>query len=167
MGIDTYPANEEVRDLVEEIKSGYHTMLSECGVTIGVDFVVRDDDKDLPVIAKDRYPVPAVMRVTPLRYRKRRCPDAVLELDKSWWDTLDADQKAGLVHQELCRIEVALDEDGQPVLDKADRPKLVRRAPNLIVEVFDEVLGQYGEKSPCYGGLLDAQTKLSRVGDTA
>lgn len=140
-------ASDDVFLHIDHMRNEYHHVDLE-NVTIGALFVY-DLESTMPVLKHHGYPAGAVIRITPLRQRAQGIEDAVIEIDRSYWLTLNHAQRAALIDHELHHLERVLDDEtGNPVNDAVDRPKLRTRLHDHEIGFFTAVAERHGENAP-------------------
>lgn len=115
-------ASSDLTSTINRMQIAYHPDLQ--GVTVGALFVF-DEESSAQVLKYQGYPAGAVVRISPLRDRALGIADAVIIVDRAYWQSLSAAQKDALLDHELEHLERATDEEtGKPKRDALGRPKL-------------------------------------------
>lgn len=161
-------ADEDVLDLLQQVKRDHHPRLAEAGVEVGIIMALNPDDD---AIKAGGYPAFAQIKVVSLKDRVSKGYDAELLIDERKWRELTAAQRVALLDHELShvdRVDVPererglFDESAGPVVswktDDRGRPKL--RTVNgdwHCGDAFAEVIRRHGDSAIEYMNLAFAK----------
>jgi hypothetical protein len=124
----------------------FHGDLYSLEVTVGVEFAsLAEDDEGPSAVVVNGYPVPADVRVTPLRQRLHGVPDAVLTVDRRWYRGAGEATQVALFDHHLCRLKLARDAKGAVRSDDLGRPKLEKVLCDWSLCGFEAVLRRHGQ----------------------
>ena len=139
-------ASNDMRDMAESVARNHHSELVDAGVTIGVLACVHGerDDESRPALKLHGYTCAATIQITPVKQRMLGHPDAVIVIDEKTWEGLTEARRRALIDHELTHLVVQFDDDGQPKLDDAGRPKLRMRLHDWELGGFEEVAERHG-----------------------
>jgi putative metallopeptidase len=138
-------ASIDLETAIESMVREYHPDLAQ--VRIAALFMFDDENSD-PVLMHNGYPAGAVVRITTLRERALGMADAVIVVDRAYWQTITHMQHCALIDHELTHLGRKLDSDTQqPIFDALGRPKLQMRRHDHQLGWFDEVAQRHGENS--------------------
>lgn len=130
---------------LKRMQSEFHPDLR--GVNVGALFVF-DEDKDEQVLKHQGYPAAAVVKITALRDRALGIADAIITVDRVYWQTLTAPQKNALIDHELEHLDRVVDpETDKPKRDALGRPKLRMRRHSHQIGFFTDILKRHGENA--------------------
>lgn len=132
-----------MREVLDEVLDEIHERLVDAGVCVYllVAHGARDSEGALrsPAIKHHGVPALGLTRIVPLKQRVAGLGDAEVLIDGDRWEDLDDDERRALLDHELTHIEVLTNDDDEPVLDSAGRPKLRLRPHDHHFGWFDEV----------------------------
>jgi hypothetical protein len=95
----------------------------------------------------------AVCRPTTPAQRAAGLADAILTIDANRWADTSEAGKLGIVEHGLCGIAIVLGKSGHLLLDGSGRPRLRRRAFDLVGIGFRQNLKRHGRRSPEHAAL--------------
>lgn len=113
----------------------------------------RDDNGEPkpPALKVGGLAVPVVARVTSQRDRVAGLADALVIVDGDEWQTWGDDYRRAVLDHGLQSLELVIDPDsdqGAPVLDDCNRPKLRKRRADFAVSGYAAVVSRHGEHAP-------------------
>jgi len=154
-------ADPDVFALVAKTLKDTYPELKELGVTVQCLFAYPPTNPSTgeptgPALRHHGYPAAAVIKVTSHADRVAGLADAVLKVDADWWKGASDESKAALIDHEICHLEVATDDEGNPKYDDAMRPKLRSRPHDHEVGLFAAVVSRHGAKAVEAVGLFKA-----------
>jgi hypothetical protein len=139
-----------VRRLIKE----NHLDLDHAGVTIGCRFAYAPRNKDGepagPALKLHGYPCLAVANITSYGHRVDGLPDARITLNGDEWDELIEERQLAVLDHELEHFEVRRDDEGNFLLDDANRPKLKIKLHDLVVGGFAQIVHRHGRNAEEY-----------------
>jgi Putative phage metallopeptidase len=137
----------EVYAILEDVLTSWHPELVEAGVTIGVQVAWpgEDGDSGKSAVMLHGYECAAVFRITPYKWRVRGVEDAVIEIDGSTWERLNAEERAALIDHEVMHCELVRDKEGGIKSDANGRPKLRTRLHDIVIGGFSAIARRHGE----------------------
>ena len=113
----------EITAYVQHVLDHNLIELKTAGVTVEVLLAASDDD-DTPPVKTFGVRAYADIKINDLKNRVAGCRDVRLVIDASRFENSSDARKRGIIHGQLCRVEVKRDKDGVIVTDDAARPKL-------------------------------------------
>lgn len=143
-------SSTDLESHIERMKAAHHTDLEE--VTVGALFVFDDESSD-QVLKHQGYPAGAVVSITPVKQRTLGISDALIVVDRAYWQTLSARQRDALVDHELTHLERVIAKATEeapegPKYDSIGRPKLSMRQHDHQLGWFDDIARRHGDASP-------------------
>ena len=120
---------QEIQQIAEEIIHQHRPQLAP--LSIGYVFRWREN---IHGIGRASQKSNATCRVCSPRERFWSGHDAVIEIEKAWWNAASDQERRALVHHELCHLAVEDDADGRSRAVKVDHD----------LEEFAEVIALYG-----------------------
>lgn len=138
-------ASVDLETAIESMVREYHPDLQNVRI---VALFMYDDEKSEQVLQHNGYPAGAVVRITTLKERALGMADAVIVVDRAYWQTITHMQHIALIDHELTHLTRKLDPDTQqPLWDALGRPRLQMRRHDHQLGWFDEVAQRHGEHS--------------------
>lgn len=143
-------ASSDLEQHIARMLAEHHTDLD--GVTVSALFVF-DEESSEPVLKHQGYPAGAVVSIVPVKQRVLGVADALIVVDRSYWQTLSARQRDALVDHELTHLtrviaEATDEEPEHPKCDSIGRPKLAMRQHDHQLGWFDDIARRHGDASP-------------------
>lgn len=137
--------SSDVESSINRMLVSYHSDLRD--VSVGTLFTF-DEESSEQVLKFQGYPAAAVVKITGMRDRALGIADAVITVDRAYWQFITAAQKDALIDHELEHLERVVDEEsGKPKFDLLGRPKLRMRRHDRQLGWFDSVAARHGEDS--------------------
>lgn len=138
-------AEREDRELLEAVMAEHHMRLCDAGVRVGLLYASgpRDEKSGLlkgPALKLHGMQALAVVKINSTKDRVEGKPDATVTLDFDQWPDHSPERKRAIMDHELAHLLLATDEDGNPQIDDANRPKLRMRQHDLVVGGFTDVV---------------------------
>jgi hypothetical protein len=153
---------EDVTDLADEVLRRWHQDLIEAGVTITYLFMSDDGGATL---THQGYPAAAVIKKTSLKDRVAGHRDAILVIDRVWWDNHDNAMCRALLDHEMAHLLVARDDDGKSfITDDAHRPKLEIRKHDIQIGGFIDVAERHRMAAIEVVAVAEATKKFAQLG---
>ena len=150
-------APKEVEALLKAVRAQYYRDLDETGVTICVLMAVakakETPDGEIvgeamdPALKLHGHEAAAVISITSHKNRVAGQDDALLCIDAKKWEDMDDSQRRALLDGQLQRIQVRVDDDGNPLTDDCSRPKLALRPFDYVLRGYEAVAKRHGENS--------------------
>lgn len=155
---------QELTDLIEQAMRRFHPVLTRCEVKVAA-LLEAEVDKEsgevLPSLSVNGYPAAATIKATNLKERSLGMADAVLLVDRCWWDShVSMGERLALVDHELTHLEVCADKGGtvhwnaeerklfgHPKADDRGRPKLRLRKHDIMIGGFIEVARRHKRRA--------------------
>lgn len=151
-----YEFTDEIDPIIDRLieNDEDHKDLKAAGVTVGVLFFSGNG----PLMFKG-WPARAYIKKTSLRDRAMGVRDAVIVVDKEWWQDASDEHRVELIDHELWHIMVSTDgtrvigegEDAKVVpvyeFDSLNRPKLIMRKHDIEIGIFLRDAMKYGPTS--------------------
>jgi hypothetical protein len=157
-------ADPELLKLVGDIlRDVYALDLQAAGVRVTPLYAhaAQDENGELKgaAITAGGMPAPVVARVVSQRERVAGLDDALLVVDGDRWPGWDDDYRRAVVDHGLQQIELVIDpesDQGAPLLDDCNRPRLRKRRPDFAVAGYASVVSRHGRLAPECRALDDA-----------
>lgn len=144
-------ADQEVKDLVNQLLSEYYQEFSAIGVRIDFLFAYgpKDEEDKLvgTAITVGGYPANGQCRILGLLDRTVGRGDAEIILDGDSWPKLETECKKALIDHELFHIVIKRNSDGDVMKDSLDRPRLKLRKHDRQFGWFEVIAKRHGEAS--------------------
>jgi hypothetical protein len=163
---------DAMKMLGEIIREHYpHIPMLQNPLSIGLRFVLADEDSPTPALTKGGWPCDALTTKVPTKMRAAGAPDVLIEVDLSAWHDLEDKGRVGLLHHELHHVELVdlkdeVDEDGEVSytcrLDALERPVVNLRKHDYECGGFARIHEIYGEESPEARQLVHAHSRLEQ-----
>lgn len=136
----TYRLCDELRPIMDEAMSRFHSQLQEAGVRIGLLEALakrnQHGEPQGPAIRHHGYPAAAVIKINSLKDRVEGKPDATIVIDGDRRGEWSNARLLALFDHELCHVQLDVDDSGNVILDDANRPKLRHVPHDAEVGVF-------------------------------
>lgn len=160
---------------LDRIIKKFHKPMAEEGVKITMQFW-RDAEGNDSVKVRG---LPVFGKIITFSADKRAAgaPDARIIIDGHKWDNADVSEQEAALDSILEQKEICTKEDtGQVSRDKAGRPRLKRRKPDMVLEGYKRVAEEHGsaaQETKAYAviqptfaqmDLFEAVTKMQAVG---
>lgn len=135
-------ADGPTESFLARIVERYHKPMAEAQVNIKLQFW-RDPDGVETVKVGGIARFGKVITIA-THMRAAGSPDMRLVVDGTKWDNATLPEREAALDSLLQSREVVTSEKGEVIRDKAKRPKLKRRKPDLILEGFTRVVEEHG-----------------------
>jgi len=133
----------------------YGVDLKAAGVRVTPLFAhaARNDDGEPkgPAIVVGGMAAAVTVKVVPQRDRVAGLDDVLLIVDGDSWPEMSAEDRLAVIDHGLQQIELVIDPDsdqGAPLLDDCNRPKLRKRRPDFAVAGYASVVSRHGLRAP-------------------
>lgn len=163
----SYRVCDELRPIMERAMELYHGQLLEAGVRVGLleAFAKRNQNGEAqgPAIRHHGYPAAAVIKINSLKDRVEGKPDATITVDGDRRGEWSEERLLALFDHELCHLQIVVDDDGNVILDDANRPKLKSVPHDAEVGVFWCVVDRHKRKAfetTSFEGLTETFTQM-------
>lgn len=142
-------SDPQVLRIFDDMKERYHSPLVACEVTIGLEWVSRreGDDSGKPLLKLHGVPCAAIVRITSEENRRWGAPDAVIKIDRDWWQAHDDEEREALADHEMEHLELARDSDDVIKSDDLGRPLLKMKPHDMEFGWFASIARRHGSKS--------------------
>lgn len=130
---------------VDGIVKRFHKPLSDANVKIDLWF--WDDPEGAPSVKVRGFEVFGKIITIPPHNRAAGSPDFRIVVDAFKWESADVAEREAALDSLIEQKEVCTTEKGEVLRDKAGRPKLKNRKPDLIVEGYARVAEEHGAAS--------------------
>lgn len=163
------------KSFLERIVKKYHKGFTDAKVNVDLQFWEGADGA--PMVKKAGIEQFGKVRVFPPDMRAAGSPDIRVIIDRLKWDNATPSEQEAALDALLESKEVVTSEEGEVLRDKAGRPKIKSRKPDLIVSGFKRVAEEHGGASQeakqfatvstafQQMKLFDEVEKLKKIGD--
>ena len=138
---DVFPgAIDLVRIIAEE---NHADRITDLNVTISVLFAYAARDKNGmakgPALMEQGHATESLTDIANAKSRADGDSMVKLTFDGDRWAEWTEDEQIACIDEALARVDVKLDEEGEPILDKLGRVELKKRMPDMLIKGYWEV----------------------------
>jgi hypothetical protein len=137
----------DVNELVQQTIKKHHPDLEECEASVMCLFA-DSGEAGVPAVKWHGYPAAAVIKKTSLKDRAQGMKDALITIDRRWWDDAYEDERAAVIDHELTHLEVVRDEQGAIESDDQGRPKFKLKLHDWQLGGFAVIAKRHGDAAP-------------------
>lgn len=174
MGKTFFRAADDVTEILEEVKSKYHSELHNYKVRFGI-LMVLSHKEGVPALTFKGHPAAATVHVVSLKDRVVKNYDVEILIDADHWKSSNEMQKRALLDHELSHVKLKKRkakgddddaEEGKEIVDEDDlgRPKIkMVHGDYDMGDGFLHIIRRYGDNSQELRNFKDVTNIITNI----